>query len=61
MSKRKYNYVVENVDQLESMKFCPYCGSDTMYIYLGDWHNYTVCLECEEELEFMTVIKELEE
>ena len=59
--KRDYFYKVDDINQLEDMKFCPYCGSDTMYVYLGDWHNYTVCLDCEDELEFMAVMKEMEE
>ena len=57
---RKYFYKVDDPNQLEKIKFCPYCGSGTMYVYLGDWHNYTVCLECEDELEFMAVMEELE-
>lgn len=58
---RNFFYKVDDPNQLEGIKFCPYCGSNNMYVYLGDFHNYTVCFECEDELEFMAVLKELEE
>ena len=58
---KHYYYKVNDVNQLETIKFCPYCGTDNMYVYSGDFHSYTVCFECEDELEFLAVMKELEE
>ena len=58
---KHYYYKVDDVIQLEKIKFCPYCGTDNMYVYSGDFHSYTVCFECEDELEFLAVMKELEE
>ena len=58
---RNYFYKVDDPNQLEMIKFCPYCGSDDMYVYSGDFHSYTVCFDCDDELEFMAVMKELEE
>ena len=41
------------IDFKQVLKFshCPYCGSDDMYVYTGDHHSYTVCFNCEDELE----------
>ena len=58
---KHYYYRVDDVNQLERIKFCPYCGSDDMYVYSGDFHSYTVCFDCDDELEFMAVMKEMAE
>lgn len=59
--KRNFFYRVDKLNQLLTIEFCPYCGTDNMYVYISDSHNYTVCFECEDKLEFMRVIEELEE
>lgn len=43
---RYYFYGVDNVNQLESMKFCPYCDSETLRLQLAFGDNGIVCLEC---------------
>lgn len=43
--------------QVKDFEFCPYCGSDSIHYYLGDYHGYTVCLECEDRLEFEFLIE----
>jgi hypothetical protein len=49
-------YVVE-ADDINKFKFCPYCGSDWVSVYDGDFCGQTECLECEDELEF-TILEE---
>ena len=29
---KRYYYKVDDVNQLEMIKFCPYCGTDNMYV-----------------------------
>ena len=54
----KYIYAIEDTSQFNHIKFCPYCGSDTMHIYNGDWHSYTSCLKCEYELEVRAIMED---
>lgn len=49
-------YIVEDKD-VKKFKFCPYCGSETISVYDGDYNGQTECLECDEEMEF-TILEE---
>ena len=49
-------FIVEANDVMK-FKYCPYCGSDTISVYDGDYGGQTECLECDEELPF-TILEE---
>lgn len=53
---KKDEYSVD-LKQVTEFKFCPYCGSSAVGLYLGDYWGWTECLECDKELE-MTYIEE---
>lgn len=57
MRKRKFFYVMES-EQLDRIKRCPFCGSDSVSVYVGDYFGQTECLECDEEIEFKLTFRE---
>lgn len=52
-------YIVE-ANQVNKFKYCPYCGSDTVYIYDGDFMGQTECLNCDKSMEFL-ILEEMRE
>lgn len=48
-------HYVFKADSINKMKYCPFCGSEMISVYDGDYMGQVECLncdECEEELEF---------
>lgn len=45
-------YIVE-AKQVRNFKWCPYCGSEMVSVYMGDYRGQTECLYCDDELEFI--------
>ena len=49
-------HYVFRADSINKMKHCPFCGSEMISVYDGDYMGQVECLncdECEEELEFL--------
>jgi transcription elongation factor Elf1 len=49
-------HYVFRADSINKMKYCPFCGSEMISVYDGDYNGQVECLncdECEEELEFL--------
>lgn len=49
-------HYVFRADSINKMKYCPFCGSEMISVYDGDYMGQVECLncdECEEELEFL--------
>ena len=40
-----------DLDQALKINYCPYCGSYLMDTYLGDFHGYTNCSDCDDSLD----------
>lgn len=45
---RKYYYIFDAKD-IHKFKFCPMCGSDTVYTYDGDYGGMIQCLDCPDD------------
>jgi hypothetical protein len=47
-------YIINSSD-INKFNFCPFCGSNTVLIFRGDYMGYSNCLnlDCEDEIEFI--------
>lgn len=45
-------YIVQSAE-VHNFRFCPYCGSNSLTIYIGDYMGQTECLDCDEEMEII--------
>jgi hypothetical protein len=57
---RKWFYTFDAED-VHKWRFCPRCGSETYYVYDGDYDGLLQCLECPDDddtTDFTITVKE---
>ena len=52
-------YAAVLLSDVDRFRYCPYCGSDIVEVYPGDYHGFTTCMNeaCDDSFDFTLLQK----